>query len=400
MKTATITWITYNNYGTELQAYALQQFLKNEGIYNDIISDQNIVNQYKTSQEINTAVNESLIPQKCANLTYKLIYRIKKYAFHPAVFCKTLYQYCVYKKEAKKRKIYDNSQQAFETFKKEHLKIVYGMYRKDMVSLNQMYDAFLCGSDQIWSVLEQNFDGYFYLDFVEKTKIAYATSIGTERVDQEHGAKITEWLKNYKAIAVREQKTAKQLSELTGKEIEWVVDPTLLHDKVFWSNFCADTPFPKNKYLLCYFLTDKSWYFEYASDLAKYLHLKLLLIPSKASYTKKKECYCKTVGPIEFVSLFQHAQYVLTDSYHGSIFSMLFEKDFIYLKRFYDSDPICQNIRVYSLFQKLGLLNHIVEERNFSPDDIQIIDYNRVNKIIMDFRKQSIQFLHNALSKV
>lgn len=401
MKTATITWITYNNYGTELQAYALQQFLKNEGIYNDIISDYNIIYKSTPSQgQEPAAALESVTQNTCARFASKMASRVKKYVFHPVVFGNTLHQYHKNKRETKRWCVYENSQQAFEAFKKERLQIVYGLYREDMASLNPIYNAFLCGSDQIWSVLERNFDGYFYLDFVEKKKIAYAASIGTEHIDQEHSAHIAKWLKDFCAIAVREDRTAEQLSALTGKKVEWVADPTLLHDKAFWSAFCADAPFPKRKYLLCYFLSDNPWYFEYASAMAKHLHLKLLLIPSRASYTQRKECYCKTVGPVEFVSLIQHAQYVLTDSYHGAIFSMLFEKNFIYLKRFKDTDPICQNIRISSLFQKVGLMDRIVEERKFTPDDVQPIDYEKVNGIVMDFRKQSRQFLQNALNKV
>lgn len=399
MKIATVTWITYNNYGTELQAYALQQYFKGMGIQNDIISDRDIVLKNKNVQK--DGLRETRIsPSDDEKFLIKQFRRVNKYVLHPVKFGKTLLRYCIDKRRTERLCSYTHSQKAFEAFKEEQLQIINGLRREDMSSLNQQYDAFVCGSDQIWSVFDRNFDGYFYMDFVDKKKIAYAVSVGTDQINHAHGAQIAKWLKDYSAISVREEKTAEQLSALTGKEVVWTADPTLLFDRTFWSDFCVGASFPKEKYLLCYFLTDNPWYFDYASALAKYLHLKVLLIPSSAIYTERKVCYRKAVGPIEFVSLFQHAEYVLTDSYHGSIFSMLFEKGFIYLKRFEDTDPICQNIRITSLFQKVGLMNHIIEKKVFIPSDIQQIDYEMVNEILIDFRRQSRQFLRNALSKV
>lgn len=390
MKTATVTWITYNNYGTELQAYALQQYQKEQGIQNDIISDWYIIYKTKDVQESCTTTNENAIA--------KQLKRVQKYAFHPVRFSKAFLQYC--NRKVGKLRCYVNSQSAFEAFKDEYLQILYGLRREDMVLLNQKYDAFICGSDQTWSVFDRNFDGYFYLDFADKKKIAYAASIGTDQIDQEHGEQIAELLKDFSDIAVREKRTAEQLSLLTGRNVEWAVDPTLLYDKYFWSDFCVNAKVPKKKYLLCYFLTDNPWYYDYASALAAHLHLQILLIPSSEACMRRKGAYCKTVGPVEFVSLFKNAEYVLTDSYHGSIFSMIFEKQFIYLKRFKDTDPICQNIRIVSLFEKVDLMSRIVDQRAFEPSDVIPIDYNKVNEIVTAFREQSRQYLQNALSKV
>lgn len=393
MKTATITWITHNNYGTLLQAYALQQCLQQMGVQNDIVSDHDIAQKTACSQPQKPITEQ----QAAASSLTKMIGRLKKYILHPAALVKSLHSYHTDKQYVRDRENYADYQKVFDAFKQEYIKILPGLGRQDMASLNEQYDAFLCGSDQIWSVLDKNFDGYYYLDFVTKKKISYAASVGTERIDQAHQKEISAWLQDFAAISVREKETATQLSEFTQRNVNWVCDPTLLHNRAFWTDFCSGAHFPSEKYVLCYFLTEKSWYYEYAKALAKYLHLKLLQIPATPEQLRKKECYKDNAGPIEFVSLIQHAQYVLTDSYHGSIFSMLFEKDFLYLKRFQDTDPAGQNIRIFSLFEKVGLTDRIIEDKKFEYADMQPIDYQYVTGILKDFRHESRQFLLDVL---
>lgn len=400
MKTATITWITYNNYGTLLQAYALQTYLRQEGISNDIISDSNIIKLpiRNLKQDIQSSESPASSADKCR--LGKNMKRIKKYALHPVDFVKALHSLALDKREILEQQRFLDAQKMLEAFKNNRLNIVYGLQREDMASLNQRYDAFLCGSDQIWSVLDQNFDGYYYLNFAKKKKISYAASIGTDQIDQPHCAQIKAWLNDFSAISVREIQTAKQLSELTRRNVKWVADPTLLHEKAFWTEFSTDAICPQENYLLCYFLSDKPWYFEYASAVAKYLKLKIIMIPTNAKQMRRKECYQNTVDPTGFVSLIHHAQFVLTDSYHGSIFSILFEKNFLYLKRFNDSDQNCQNIRILSLFERVGLLNRIVEGKKFSPDDLKPINYRAIDDILRVFREQSREFLRDALLSV
>lgn len=398
MRTATITWITYNNYGTELQAYALQQYIKGLGIENDIISDKYIVCQ---TPEV---CSDEPISEKGHNVAtvnkhffLQFAQRVKKYIFHPIKIIKIIHNIGYNKKMFHLMQCYNNSQNLFSEFKDQYLDIVNGLRREDMTNLNSKYDVFICGSDQIWSVLKQNFDGYFFLDFAKGKKISYATSIGTEKIEQETLDKIAEWLNDFSSISVREKRTSEQLTKALHRDVEWVVDPTLLHNTKFWSDFCVDVVPKKKKYLLCYFLNNNEWYFNYAAKLAKHLHLNLLLIPSSFESTNKKGCYSRPVGPKEFVSLFKYASFVLTDSYHGSIFSLLFEKNFIHLKRFSDEDPICQNIRVYSLFEKINLCDHIVEKKIFTNDDVKPIEYNKINIILSELRKESELFIKKAL---
>lgn len=400
MKTATITWITHNNYGTMLQAYGLQRCLRQMGVHNDIISDQEIIHELASVAVQKLPAALAPAASDSAHHIQRSVRRIKKFVLHPNEFMQALRGYCTDKRYARDIQAFAEYQRPFDTFKNEQLDIICGLLREDMASLNENYDAFVCGSDQIWSVLEQNFDGYFYLDFARKKKIAYAPSIGTGQIDQAHRQQITDWLRDYCAISVREKQSAALLSKLTQRDVAWVADPTLLHDSSFWSEFCAGVRYPSGKYLLCYFLTDMPWYYEYAKAMAKHFNIKLLLIPSNPKQLHRKERYRQPTGPKEFVSLIQHAQYVLTDSYHGSIFSMLFHRDFIYLKRFADTDPACQNIRIYSLFEKTGLTEQIIENKQFEAVDVRPIDYTKVDSILRSFREFSREFLQKALLNI
>lgn len=380
MRTATITWITYSNYGTNLQAFALQSFLKKHSIENVIISDENMI-PYKV---------DILPPKKKSGID------LWAYLTHPwRIAMKCYYDFQNFR-SIRSSKPYYSSQRKILKFKNEKLDIVYGVNRENVREKCEQFDLLFCGSDQIWSTFPQNFDGYYYLDFTQKKKIAYSCSIGTEKIPLDKQEQIVKWLKDFKAVSVREKITSDQLTFLTGKKVKWVCDPTLLFDSSFWENI-ATRKICRKKYLLCYFLEDKDWYYERAKKYARKNGLKILLIPSNISLNKRRIYQPQNIGIEEFVGLFCEADYVMTDSYHGSIFSLIFNKQFTYFKRFSDDDPISQNIRIYSLFEYLGIMNRIQSENEEDISCDNLIDYKAINQLIEVFRNESIKFLTEAL---
>ena len=396
MKTVTVTWIYYNNYGTELQAYSLQSFLKDKGIENKILWDKEIISAKRRSASVEQSVTNPPAMSKAEGKIKKLLRKVKRYLFNPKAVFQVLSDYI--KARSKKRNIFDESQKLFENFKSSYLSIDYDCSVETLGEINDRYDVFITGSDQIWSPLDINFNGYFYLDFVTKKKVSYAPSLGTDEISPEKKAKIKQWLSTYSAISVREKSSTLVLSELTQRDVVHVCDPTLLHDKEFWTEFCQDVSLQTpRRYICCYFLSNRDWYFDYAYALAKFLGCRLVLIPTSVSFIKKKGYAKFPVGPKEFVKLIKEASFVLTDSYHASIFSVLFEKQFLYLKRFKDTDENCQNIRIYSLFEKLGLSHLIVSEKDFQKDDVQHLAYQEIKAKLMSFREDSRQFLLTAL---
>lgn len=388
MKTATVTWITYNNYGTLLQAYALQKYVEMLGYENEILSDDVILKKYKESRpkenkKSASAQRETMSKSRLKSLISNPRRLRRVIAAH---LDRETYQFPYYA-----------VQKACEAFKKDEIKIREGVSSENLAILNNDYDAFICGSDQVWSVFEEIFNPYYYLDFATKKKIAYGPSLGTNIVSGSASEKIRNLLKDFAAISVRESISAKQLAEITGQNVEWVCDPTILQDREFWSEFAENARIPKDKYLLCYFLGNKPWYFDYAKKIAKKLHLKIKLVPQKWDYLSSENVIQYAVGPKEFVALFKNADYVLTDSYHGSIFSMMFERDFLYLKRFADDDTNSQNIRIDSLFGYLGVEDRIVDGENIRFDELEINNYERITGVINEFRDKSREYLKKAL---
>lgn len=401
MKTATVTWVSYNNYGTMLQAYALQQFLLSNGIDNTIVSDKEIIEEQHgriNSKNIHTKEHLSFTsPQKTK--IERFVQRIKKYCLSPQKLIRAYKEKRADLKDAKRNKIYKDTQEKFDVFKNTKLLISKPYNTSQLNDLSNQFDLFLCGSDQIWSVFRQNFNGYFYLNFTDKKKISYASSIGTENISTEQMETIKKWLNDFSAISVRESQTARQLSENIGKEVEWVVDPTLLFDKNFWSHFAKDGLKIRKRYIICYFLRNNEQYFRYAEKLAQCLKLKILLIPGHCDLYKKRECVNSAIGPCDFVSLIQNAKFVLTDSYHATLFSLIFNKSFLCFKRFEETDEFCQNIRIVSLLEKINLENRFVDSDVFLKEHTAAIDYKEINEIISNFTQKSKEFLLNNLKE-
>lgn len=389
MKTATITWISYNNYGTLLQAYALQKAIEQLGHENVIISDREILKEWKAQNPSKSSKEVHANPK-----TGGMLDRLERLVMNPGRLSRII----LMRTDREKYELpYNGSQSACEEFRNKELRILYGRTTDLLSSLNDQFDAFICGSDQIWSIHEGMFNPYYYLDFVTKKKISYAPSLGADKIPEEISQTIQKLLADYGAISVRESASAKQISSLTGRNVEWVADPTLLHDRQFWSEFTAGIPARKKKYLLCYFLENREWYFKYARKLAKKLNLKIVLIPNKWDFISSEYVTENGIGPKEFVSLIQHADFVLTDSYHGSIFSILFQRDFFYLLRFHDSDPNSQNIRINSLFDYLRLNNRIISKCNLQEGFLSIDNYDMVNKKLDDLRVRSRYYLKENL---
>lgn len=391
MKTATITWITYNNYGTLLQAYALQKKIEQLGHENMILYDGEILKAYRARKKETSQIKVI----QGDSTTTGLLSRLMEIAEHPKRIRRSI---LARKDRDKYEQPYEDFLKLCEEFKKTELRIFENVTMENLSELNYQFDVFIAGSDQVWSVFDNNFNPYYYLEFATKKKIAYAPSLGTDRIPEKTSEVVKQLLSDFDAISVRENVSAEQLTKLTGRKIEWVADPTLLHTCLFWEKFTADIPVRKKKYLLCYFLENRKWYFEHARKLAKQLHLNIVLIPNKWDYLSSEYVIESGVGPKEFVSLIQHAEYVLTDSYHGSIFSLIFQRRFQYLLRFAVDDPNSQNIRVQSLFGYLELNDRIVTRNGAIVPKIGM-EYQVINEKINALRSRSIRYLEESLKR-
>lgn len=403
MKVATVTWITYNNYGTQLQAYALQQYLLSLGIDNTIISDEKIIEEIAERNSITNSIGSMYVD--CDNdtkCTTDLTSNARS-SFNIVTVLHKIKKRIIKKLKPTNRKnrrinlIRNATRKKYIEFKNRHLIIEWNYSRQDMNKLNDSYDAFVCGSDQIWSLLDRNIDPFFFLNFSKKKKISYAPSIGLNNIPTERESFLKSILENFNSISVREKTTAEQLTKILSKDVSWVVDPTLLYDNSFWREKTTSIKVKGKRYILCYFLENRDWYFDYCIQLAKFLDLDILLLPSREEYYNNTFVYKGAVGPFEFVKLYENADFILTDSYHGSLFALNYSKQFLYLKRFKDNDTECQNVRIYSILNYLNLNCLIIDEKVFNKSDIINIDYSQVAMLLEKARNESREFLFRSL---
>lgn len=350
MRTATVTWIYYENFGTFLQAYALQKSIKKLGHENIIIDDS--------------------------------------YFFKPGMLSR-IKKTMMDKIRGKSNKTH----RCYADFRKRFLNIGHSAGNTDRFA--NSYDVFLCGSDQIWSPYLE-FNPYYYLSFTEKKKVAYAPSIGTIAFTEQYKENIKAVIEKFDYISVREEDSARILSTFLNREVNVVLDPTLLLTQKQWD--CVESKIEVYEpYILCYFLTPNKWYIDYVKEYAL-RHNKKIKIFNISPLYEKLGFEVVNAGPGEFISYIKNADKVFTDSFHSSIFSILYHKDFITFKRFKDGGEKDQNARIANLFNKLGIEEYFIGENQLDIiESLALPNYLAVEEKLGKLRAESKEYLRNAI---
>jgi coenzyme F420-reducing hydrogenase beta subunit len=359
-----MTWFTYENYGTALQAIALQHVLQEMGYSPELINYRPRATRGKLGKR---SLRELVDAGKSKLTRPELI----PYA-------------------SKERKL------CFDEFIANHARISEAANSlPELRQLSKNYDAVICGSDQIWS--PNCFDENYYLQFVGEPnrKIAYAPSFGVSAIaDPEIKERIRTLIASFASISARELQGKEIIHELTGKDVPVVADPTLLLSQEEWRGVAGfATPGNGKGYLLCYFLGNPTRYEEAARKTADNLGLQLVTIPTFMGHDEGRPD--GEIGPAEFISLIAGASYVCTDSFHGMVMSTIFEKPFTAFKRFSDADPTSQNSRVVDFLAIAGLTARLV-----GPDQPQPsaeCDFAAARKRLSDLRDSSLKYLQDAL---
>lgn len=253
--------------------------------------------------------------------------------------------------------------------------------------LSEQFDYFIAGSDQVWNP---------HYDFVGTTdllafakpgqRISYAASFGVNEIPNEKKEEYAENLSKFKALSVREKRGAEIIKELTDRDSQVVLDPTMLLTSEQWSKVEKKSKFaPNNKYVLVYSLGEKSDDFEY--EINHYGN-ELEIFDIRTIQKNGREI---PVGPAEFLYLIHHAELILTDSFHASVFSVLFHKRFITFKR----PGIDMSSRIVSLANIIGAEDKL--DSDYNLDCSVGLDYVMVDQLIERERKKSIDFLKKAL---
>ena len=361
-KIANITWITYPNFGTFLQAYALQQYIISLGYEDVILDDSTVINNH---------------------VDWK--FRVKKWIWSLG---KT------YRRYINSQKI---AQKLYGRFKEEHILIESNV--KDVKRLNETYDCFVCGSDQIWNPfsLSNPKSGFFYADFAEKKKISYAPSIGVSSVPSDFVDRFHALIQGFSFLSAREKEGQKIMQKLSGKCVANVVDPTLLLDGQQWSKLLdSHKKIADEKYVLGYFLTPNPVYIEAAKAYAYKNGYKFKMFYTDKSYYSVADELI-TAGPIEFLQAIHDAQHLFTDSFHGSIFASIFKVQFITFKRFKNTIT-SQNSRVENLLKMMDIEERLLSEEDVADiDKLEKINFGHVWNQITPYITKSKEYLIHAL---
>lgn len=264
----------------------------------------------------------------------------------------------------------------------------------ELKNVEKQLDFIITGSDQVWNNNITNLDYTFFLDFVEesKKKISYAASFGLSEISSELEKQYKKMLKSFNSISVREN-IAQKLVKKLGVEAEIVVDPVFLLSKNEWTKLVTTNNY-KKPYILIYSFKGDKYLVSQAKILAKKFNCEIICI----SETMKRKFgikYIDNASPEEFISLIYHAKFVLTNSFHGTVFSIVFNKPFI-VELFENAKG--RNSRIENLLFGLQLEERIYSE-NMRIEQLSDINYRNVEKILNKQISKSEEFLESNLKK-
>lgn len=366
MKVGILTYHNAINYGGVLQAYALQQVLNSiDGIEVEDID-------YRSPA----------VEQQYHWLKFKNKKTIKNYILSNAT---TMFR-------IKKRK-------NFESFLDKNMKLSQSVtdFTNDVVS---RYDAIIVGSDQVWNPLCTDGDAIYLLNYPKGSakKIAYAVSMGNadkldlfaSRFDLDYKKMLSEFY----MISTREADAGIYLSKMLGKECRTVVDPVFLYGADEWKKFSIAASEP---YILTYNLGNFSTLFSFVRMMAKKTGLKIVSINKdvKGDAVMHGSQNCSNIGPEEFVSMICNAKYIVTDSFHATAFSIMFNKNFYTIG---NNNAENTNSRLLNVLKSYGLEQRYITDGEMPEDFERDIHYSDINEKIEEEREASFKWLMGALT--
>lgn len=275
--------------------------------------------------------------------------------------------------------------------------------RKKLKELNSDFDIFIVGSDQVWNPGKVNLDSTFLLDFADDSKIkcSYASSLGITWIPDKYKSKYRKYLNRFKSISLREQSSVEIIKNIISEDkcIDYHCDPTFLLDFETWKQIATSS----NKsnytdYILIYDLTGEDKICKSIADvIAKKKDLKVVIVSQKNGD-----------GPLDWVQLFANASYIVTNSFHGTAFSINFSKEFISLvpsKEIF----VQSKDRILDLLKEVGLEDRLLDEEHLADksldevdsilENIGDIDYSVVQEQISKLRHQGLEYLNDCMKE-
>ncbi|MFA5338278.1 MAG: polysaccharide pyruvyl transferase family protein, partial [Candidatus Omnitrophota bacterium] len=268
----------------------------------------------------------------------------------------------------------------------------------DLSKNAQDYDIFICGSDQIWNPEITGLDPAYFLSFVpsDKKKVAYAASFGIPDTPQRYHAVLKKLLEGIECISVREKEGKRIINFLTGKNVDVVLDPTLLLNEEEWGKVSEPRPSLKGKrYVLCYYFQENKRLDNISIKCSKIMGIPRVIINASNKDRFSGAIPVFDAGPSEFIKLFKEASFVVTNSFHGVAFSINFKKPFFV--DLLDREFVPRNSRLINILENLNLSTRLVS--NFANVNAKSMNLDFKEAIIKlnTLKEKSLNFLKKSI---
>ena len=372
----------HNNYGTSLQGHAMLQKIQQLGHEVEVIHYEK---RLGLPQKIRFVVN-AIRAGEWKNIVKRLTAK------------QVMKQHPQYAANIAERTRAVNAYKAKKLLPLFHTYVGYDALHKG--SLN--YDAVVVGSDQVWTPMSLP-NKFFNLLFVDDSvrKVAYASSFGVSEIPTFQRKATGAYLDRFYRIGVREERGKEIVDELSHQKATVVADPTLLLTREEWEAEIADArPNESGPYIFCYFLGTNQEARKAANELKGKTGYKIITIRHMDEYVPEDEQFGDEapyhVDPNDFVKYISQAAYVCTDSFHCTVFSILFHRQFMTFYRFATTNKTGRNSRIDSLFEILGIDRSRIYS-GYMDSITNKIDWEKVDTKLSELRKRSIGFLQESL---
>lgn len=380
MKKIGLIGVTNHNYGSILQTYALQNFLER---YNNEVELFNY--REPKLNKISRLFDVDYLHNVIDNLQRTYLCSLVNKSLKEGLKARNL---------------------SFIRFKKEYLHISPLLKSKrEICEYAKTKDSIVLGSDQVWHPANLKMD-YFTLNAIpdDVKKITYAPSFGVSVIQDVYKTAYKTYISRIQYLSCREKSGVALIHELTGRDAEWVCDPTLLMNCDAWNGVTSEKVTYNFPYIFCYFIGDNPNQRQLVKKMAEEKGLKIVALLHIDKYIQSDEYYADytpyNVGPAEFLNLIKEASYVMTDSFHATVFSLLFHCEFFTFNRFESSVGKSTTSRIDSLLSVVKLANRKVPTGttvNYILEQ-QMIDFENIDQSLEKFRASSVSYLNSALN--
>lgn len=387
-KVAIVSCYFMENYGSMLQAYATQKILDDLGIENETICIDGLSNEIKKAKLkyfFNKILELDVVKNKFIVIKHKMCEKVNFHGFKDNIRLRN--------------RAFDEFSSTFK------LSNTYSSFN-ELSNECRKYTDVLVGSDQLW--LPSNIAAdYYTLNWVPEdiNKISYATSFGVSTLEDKFEKVAKKYLARINYLSVREQSGKSLIKKISGLDAKIVCDPTLLFTGEDWMDIQKDKNIIAGKYIFCYFIGNNPEQRSFVKRLKQHTGYKIVALQHIDEYIVSDEKFADEapydINPGDFISLIRNAEYVCTDSFHGSVFSILNSKKFFAFRRFKQNRKVSTNSRLDSLFNLLGLEGRLLAGDESIEECLKKeVDYDIVHKKLEIFREESKKFLKEALKIV